>query len=47
MKWSTCQISAGDVLSAIGHMPILGDKKGDRRWFSFLQGLRRLKKYAN
>lgn len=35
MKWSTCQISAGDVLSAIGHMPILGDKKGDRRWFIF------------
>lgn len=37
MKWSTDQIPAADVLKVIGRKPLLGDKKGKRRWFVFFK----------
>lgn len=37
MKWSTNQISAADVLKAIGKKPLLGDKRGSKRWFVFVK----------
>lgn len=35
MKWSCNQIEAKKVLQAIEHTPLLGDKRGSKRWFIF------------
>lgn len=39
MKWSTDQIPASDMLKAIGRTPLIGDKRGKRRWYVFFKGM--------
>lgn len=36
-KWSTDQIPYYAVIQAIGHKPILGDKRGHTRWSVFIK----------
>ena len=38
MKWSTDQIPATDMLKAIGQRPLIGDKRGKKRWYVFFKG---------
>lgn len=38
MKWSTNQIKAKDMLEAIEMQPLLGDKRGNKRWYIFFKG---------
>lgn len=36
-KWSEDQIKTKEVLKAIGHEPLFGDKRGKTRWLTFMK----------
>lgn len=38
-KWNEDQIKTSDVLKAINHVPLFGDKRSKTRWLCFMKGV--------